>query len=54
MVKAVAAEVGRLKAAGKSVDAVVASHPTAPYDQRWGHGLVSAERFVRDVYQAVR
>ena len=52
MVKAVAAEVGRLKAAGKSADDVVAAHPTKAYDQRWGHGLVSAERFVRDVYQA--
>jgi len=54
MVQAVAAEVGRLKAAGKSVDAVVAAHPTAAYDQRWGHGLVTADRFVRDVYQSIR
>lgn len=54
MVKAVAAEVGRLKAAGKSVDAVVAAHPTASYDQRWGHGIVSADQFVRDVYQAIK
>jgi hypothetical protein len=54
MVKAVAEEVRRLKRAGRSVDEVIAAHPTAAYDQRWGHGLVSAERFVRDVYQTVR
>jgi hypothetical protein len=54
MVKAVAEEVRRLKGAGRSVDEVIAAHPTAAYDQRWGHGVVSAERFVRDLYQAVR
>jgi cyclase len=54
MVKAVADEVRRLKGAGRSVDEVIAAHPAAAYDQRWGHGVVSAERFVRDMYQAVR
>ncbi len=54
MVKAVAAEVARLKAAGKSADDVVAAHPSKDYDQRWGHGLVNAERFVRDLYQAIK
>ena len=54
MVKAVAAEVRRLKAAGRGVTDVIAAHPTAAYDQRWGHGLISAERFVRDVYQSAK
>lgn len=54
MIKAVAAEIRRLKGAGQSVNEVIAAHPTAAYDQRWGQGLISAERFVRDVYQAVK
>jgi hypothetical protein len=54
MVKAVADEVRRLKQAGRSVDQVIAAHPTAAYDQRWGRGLVTADRFVRDLYQAVK
>lgn|SRR5262249_47085716 len=54
MVKAVSDSVGRLKQAGRTVEEVIAAHPTASYDQRWGRGLVNADRFVRDVYQAVR
>jgi len=54
MIKAVADEVRRLKQAGRSVDQVIAAHPAAAYDQRWGHGLVGADRFVRDLYQAVK
>lgn len=52
MVKAVSEEVRRLKKAGRSVDEVIAAHPTSPYDQRWGHGLVSADTFVRDLYRS--
>jgi len=54
MIKAVAAEIRRLKGAGRSVTEVIAAHPTAAYDQRWGHGLINAESFVRDVYQSVK
>ena len=54
MVKAVSDEVRRLKQAGRNVGEVLAAHPTAAYEQRWGHGVVSADRFVRDVYQAVK
>ena len=54
MIKSVAEEVRRLKDAGRSVNEVIAAHPTAAYDQRWGHGLISAESFLRDVYQAVK
>ena len=54
MVKAVSDQVRQLKQAGRSVDQVIAAHPTASYDQRWGHGAVTAERFVRDVYQAIK
>ena len=51
MIRSVSQEIRRLKQAGRSVDQVIAAHPTAAYDQRWGHGLISAESFVRDVYQ---
>ena len=54
MIRAVSEEVRRLKNGGRSVAEVVAARPTAPYDQRWGHGLISADSFVRDLYQAVR
>ena len=53
VIKAVSEVVRRLKRAGRSVEEVINAHPTAGYDQRWGHGLVSADRFVRDVYQSV-
>ena len=39
--------------AGKDPDQVVAAHPTAQFDARWGHGPVSAERFVRMAYAAL-
>lgn len=52
MVKAVSDTVDSLKTAGRSVEQVLAAHPTAAYDQRWGQGLVTAERFLRDLYQA--
>jgi hypothetical protein len=53
MVIAVRDRVRQLKEAGRSVDEVLAARPTAPYDQKWGRGAVTAERFVRDLYQAL-
>jgi len=35
---------------GKSLDEVLAARPTAAYDERYGAGSVSAERFVRILY----
>jgi cyclase len=52
MVTAVRDRVRELKAGGRSVDEVVAAKPTAAFDQRYGKGLVTAERFVRDIYAA--
>lgn len=43
-----------MRIAGRSVDEVVAARPTAPYDTRWGNGIVSAKTFIRDVYRAAR
>ena len=42
---------GRIEAlldAGKSVDAVVATAPTADFDARWGHGMSTGEQFARN------
>jgi hypothetical protein len=54
MIRSVSQEIRRLRQAGRSLDQVIAAHPTAAYDQRWGHGLISAESFVRDLYQSPR
>ncbi|HKP74754.1 MAG TPA: hypothetical protein VJT67_04390 [Longimicrobiaceae bacterium] len=39
--------------AGKTADEVVAAHPTAALDARWGHGPVPADQFVRAAYAAL-
>jgi cyclase len=54
MVTAVRDRVRRLKRAGRSIAQVIAARPTAQYDARWGHGVVTPENFVREVYRAVR
>jgi cyclase len=51
MVKAVSERVQLLKSQGRGIAEVLASHPTKEYDDKWGHGLVTAETFVRDLYQ---
>jgi hypothetical protein len=40
-------------AQGKTVEQVLAAHPTADLDARWGHGPVTPERFVRTAYAAI-
>ena len=54
MVKAVSEQVQRLKSQGRTIAEVLASHPTKAYDEKWGHGVVTAETFVRDLYQSAR
>ncbi len=47
---------GRVRAlaqAGQSADQVVAAHPSAEFDARFGRGRVGADAFVRSVYRAV-
>jgi hypothetical protein len=36
--------------AGRSEEEIVASRPTADYDERFGKGGMTADRFVRNVY----
>jgi cyclase len=38
---------------GKSVQEVIASKPTAEFDEKWGHGPVTPDQFVSMVYAAV-
>jgi hypothetical protein len=42
-----------LAQSGQTADQVVAAHPSAEFDARFGHGRVSAEAFVRAVYRSV-
>jgi len=39
---------------GSSEADVVAGHPTADFDAQWGHGRVSPEEFVQEVYAALK
>lgn len=54
MIKNVRQRVRRLADDGKTEDQVVAEHPTADFDGQWGHGRVTPEAFVREVYEAVK
>ena len=42
-----------LAQAGQTVEQVIAAHPSAEYDARFGHGRVGADAFVREVYGSV-
>jgi hypothetical protein len=33
---------------------VIAAHPTSDFDEQWGHGRISPDSFVREVYAAVK
>lgn len=47
---------GRVRAmvqSGQTADQVVAAHPSAEFDARFGHGRVTPDAFVREVYRAV-
>jgi len=38
----------------KSEEEIIAAHPTATFDERWGQGRIAPEDFVREVYAAVK
>jgi hypothetical protein len=38
---------------GKTADQVVAAHPTARFDARWGRGRVTPEQFVRAAFASI-
>jgi cyclase len=40
--------------AGRTESEVVAEHPTAEFDTKWGHGRVAPDVFVQEIYRALR
>jgi glyoxylase-like metal-dependent hydrolase (beta-lactamase superfamily II) len=53
MLEGVRAKIAPLKAAGKSLEEVIAAKPTAEWDEEWGDGLFSPEQFVEMVYESL-
>jgi glyoxylase-like metal-dependent hydrolase (beta-lactamase superfamily II) len=51
MLVAVGRKVREAVEAGASVDEVIDSHPTAPFDERYAKGAVSPERFIRTLFR---
>ncbi len=54
MIVTVRDQVKGMMGVGKTEDQIVASHPTASFDGRWGGGRVSPEAFVHELYIALR
>lgn len=54
MIVTVRDRVKKIADAGQSEAQVVAAHPTAEFDSRWGHGRVKPDDFVREVYQSLK
>ncbi|PYT80960.1 MAG: hypothetical protein DMG40_10630 [Acidobacteria bacterium] len=40
--------------AGRRESEVIAEHPTAEFDAKWGHGRVAADAFVQEIYKALK
>ena len=40
--------------AGETQSQVIAEHPTAEFDAKWGHGRVQPDAFVQEVYTALK
>jgi cyclase len=53
MIVTVRGRVQKMIDAGQSESQVVAAHPTADFDARWGHGRVAPDAFVHEVYAAL-
>jgi cyclase len=53
MIAAVRGRVQQMIHAGQTESQVLAAHPTSEFDDRWGHGRVPPELFVREVYAAL-
>ena len=43
-----------LIAAGRDETHILAEHPTADFDARWGHGRVQPDQFVHEIYSAIK
>jgi cyclase len=53
MLRAVGERVRTAARSGKSVQQIIAAKPTADFDEKWGHGPVTADQFVSMVYASV-
>ena len=53
MLVSVRDSVQKMVAAGKTQAEVIAATPSAPFDERWGHGPVTPAQFVAAVYRTV-
>jgi len=51
MLEETSSRVRELKVSGKTVEEIVAAAPTADHDERWGSGYISAERYIRMLYE---
>lgn len=54
MIVTVRGRVRRSLLAGRTESEVLAEHPTAEFDARWGKGRVRPDDFVREVYDSLR
>ncbi len=54
MIATVRDRVKKMADAGQTEAQVIAAHPTAEFDSRWGHGRVKPDDFVREVYQSLK
>src|SRR5579859_3489517 len=39
---------------GRTESEIVSQHPTSDFDAQWGHGRVTADQFVHEIYAAVK
>jgi hypothetical protein len=53
MIVAVRDRVQRMVSDGRTVNEVLAAHPSADFDEQFGRGRVSPEAFVREIYTAL-
>jgi hypothetical protein len=53
MITAVRDRVQQMHDAGRSDQEIVALHPSAAFDSRWGHGRVSPDDFVRELEESI-
>ncbi|HZQ17641.1 MAG TPA: hypothetical protein VFA90_02885 [Terriglobales bacterium] len=54
MIVAVREKIESMATAGKTEEQIIAANTTVQFDERWGHGRVKPEEFVREVYAAVK
>jgi len=54
MIVTVRDRVKKMADSGQTEAQVVAAHPTAEFDSRWGHGRVKPDDFVREVYGSLK